>query len=259
MPLVGSYIIPNNPFLLPGLAGDVQSKTVKTRQTIKEVYAAAAAAKPDIFFIVTQAEKSHTNYKLLLGNNIKYQFAEWGDLSTIGEVKCAVGETYRLKESLETNFNLPLVSENELSYRVTVPHILMSSDLKEIPIIHLTLPQDLDYDDLLKLSHLVLDFIQSSQSRIILLVAGEMGSRQPGVQQDAQVFDQYLMNYLQKNDLASLFNLNNELRSSCHQTIWGPTVFMLALLQPFPHQTKVISYDTAMNIGWLVAATHLND
>lgn len=257
MPLTGAYIIPNNPFLLPGLASDVQSKTVKTRQSIKDIYLSVAEAKPDIIFLITQAEKGD-KYQLLLGSKFKYKFTEWGDLSTTGEIKCAVGETYRLKESLETNFNLPLVNELNLSYRVTVPHALMPSSLNELPIIHLSLPPELDYDDLLKLSQSVLDFVQSSSQRIALLIAGEMGSRQPGARHDAQVFDQYIMNYLQKNDLVSMFSVNHSLKKGCRQTIWSPVVFMLSVLAPLKHQLKIISYDTAMNIGWLVAEIHLN-
>lgn len=259
MPLIGSYIIPNNPLLLPGLSDSVKSKTLKIRLAVKDLVAKITMSAPDVILVVTQSEKPGVEYKLLLADKREYKFNEWGDLSTVGELICAKGETHRLKESLETKFNLPLVNDQHLSYRLTVAHNLLGITLKEVPIIHLTIPIDLDYDDMLKLTSYVLDYVQDSKQRIVVVAAGDLGSYQPGKKRDAQVFDQYFINYLQKNDLTSLYNVQDNLKKYSNQTIWSPSVFLLGMLMPWHFVVRVTSYDHSMNIGWLTAEVELNN
>ncbi|MFZ5390872.1 MAG: hypothetical protein ACOZAJ_01175 [Patescibacteria group bacterium] len=257
MPIIDAALLPNSPLLLPGLKDGIRQAAIKTSRSVGEVGLEMSLRRPDIIFLLSSPspddQLSKSGWAFLQNSVVQLNYPSLGDFISQAEVKIAVGFTHRLKESLESVFPIPLISQANLPYTAGVPLLLLGKSILEIPLVYLQIPQQISLDNLSLVSRSLHEQLQSGSSRVALLASGELGRVTKDNQVEAKLFNQQFLNFCQTDDWDSIFNLPIELLTASRQTIWSPAVLLKSLLPRKKIVFNAKSFEAPYEAGWLVA------
>ncbi len=248
MPLVGAAIVPNTPWLLPGLHPEVHLGIKKTVNTLKKLSRVIKSSKADVIFII---DESKLVKQPLMYQNIFYttNLKQYGDMFTSWQGHGATGFVHSLKESLESKFNLPLVTTPELPLTSSCPIINMGLTT---PLVILTFPPLWSVNDLSKIGQLINEFFSRSKSNVYLLINGTAGSSP--AEGDSKIFTNAIINGL-SGGKEDLMNLDDKI-ISCGQSIVNPAILALELF-PSPnakfHVLALESYNKVVHLTALIS------
>jgi len=257
MPVCGAVLLPNSPLLLPGLKDQVKQAVAKTRQAITDLAVELLARQPDMLFLISSVTPttilSVQQWSLWQAPLSRLDFSAFGDLLTNLTSRGAVGFTHRLKEKLETKFNLPLVTGLSLPYTAGVPLVNLVSLGIDLPVVYLQVPSNIEVGQFKVLGEELGDFLQTSPERIILVAAGELGLTTGYRAAEGKLFNQQFVGLAQAADWGSLFNLPLSLRQDSGQTVWSPAMLVYSILKNSPLILVGKVYEAPLGVGWLTA------
>ncbi len=257
MPIISAILLPNSPLLLPGLKDSIRQSVKKTVTAANNLGLEISQLKPEVIFVIaslnsnTQLNKS--GWAFLQNPTVKLFYPNLGDFISQTEVKVAVGLTHKLKEALEANFPIPLISQADLPYTAGVPLWLIGQNMKELSVVYLQVPEQINLESLSLVSQALHEQLQSSSLRVAVVAAGELGRVETNNQTEAKLFNQQFLNFCQIDDWDSIFNLPAELLSASGQTIWTPAVILKSLLSKKSTLLQSRSFEAPFEAGWLVA------
>lgn len=261
MPLVAAALAPNSPLLLPGLNTQARAAVAKTTGAMAALAAKLMAHSPDVILLVAGATDTTSvshNYSLLQAPKFSYEFGEFGDLTTSGAIRIAMGLTHRLKEKCETQFPIPLLSQNSLPYSFAVPVVTLGPAIANVPLICLQLPREVPLDDLQRLAAIVDNQFTEGGERVAIIGAGLLARRQSEEDTDAPIFDKQFQAAVLSTGSDALLNLDTKLRSRVTQSLWGPAALLYTILSARTLKAEMLSYESPFGVGFITTYIDLS-
>jgi len=256
MPLVGAAILPHSPLLLPGLRSEIKTQVQKTTVAIHSLADELYAREPEVLLLMaahTATTGLSDRYAFIQAPQLPYSFAEFGDLKTQGEFKGAVGFTHRLKERWETVFPFPLVSVKQLPYTFAVPLVVLGEPLNKLPVVCLQVPKEIPVDEIKRLALLLSEELDIARERVVMLAAGDLAHATTETLTESQIFDKLFCSACDQCSVDKLVNLEADLRARTRECLWAPTTLLCATLGECNTHMDVISYESPVGVGFLVA------
>jgi len=259
MPLIGAGLLPRSPLLLPGLLPEIRLRAAKTSQAINELANEMYALQPDVILLIASesAASPTASYGLLQAPKFFSSFKAFGDLVTKAEFNGAVGFTYHLKESGETKFPLPLLSPAQLPHIFGLPLIHLGKPLNSLPVACLQVPKQISLDDLDRLTGLLEETLARTSERVVMVAAGDLGHHWGSGLAESSLFDKLFQAAVAQNKLNTLLNIDSQVRERSLECLWSPTVVLYSVLSQRRLATRVLSYESPFDVGFLVAQLEL--
>jgi AmmeMemoRadiSam system protein B len=257
MSLVFSAITPHPPILIPQIGKDNVKLLYSTQSAFRNLASKLKDSEPDTLIIISPHGLIHAD-AFTINQNPQFTatFEEFGDLATKLSYKGNIGLTHKIKENLETNIPLQLMSEEKIDHGVSVPLFNLSSELPNIKIIPLY------YSGLNNQEHF--DFgkvfgqeIIYDKNKIAVIASADLSHcltrNAPGkYSTKGKKFDQKVISSLQEGKIKDLIEMDPKLTSSAQQCGLKSIIILAGILDGMKYRTKMLSYEYPFGIGYLV-------
>lgn len=261
MAIVAAAILPHSPLLLPGLMREVRTQVYKITRAIEQLATEFYARQIDLLFLVanhTPDDYLSNQFCLLQAPQLIYRFREFGDLKTVGTVKIDLCLTHLIREKSEAHLAVPLITTKQLPYTFAVPVALLSNIGSELPLVCLQVPRQAMFDELRWLASLIRDVLSTEARRVALVATGDLAHWRKNTASEAEIFDRQFCQAIQANDIDKLLNLEPQLIKQSQECLVSPTVFIYSLLDNFALKTEILSYNSNLGVGLIVADLAIN-
>lgn len=257
MPIVKAALLPHSPLLIPEIGKSNQSLLQKTRDAYQEIIADCQEKEVDTIVILSPHGPIQDNFFTI---NIAPDFSL--DLSQFGYLnnKKIPGDTalaHHLKQTLKQDFPIQQITVNPTDYGSAIPlHLFQAAipKLKAIIIYH----SRLDLETHHRFGLLLGGFLQTQANNIAVIASGDLSHRlkkssPAGYSPKGAKFDNKIIEYLNdpENGRDNLLKIDANLSKDAGECGLKAIVILTGLLENFPHEAKVLAYQTDFGIGYL--------
>jgi len=257
MPIIFSALVPHPPILIPNIGKKNIKRLKATANSYVKLENDLYAAQADTILVISpHGPLQPDSFVMNLSPEYKINFEEFGDFSTKAELASDFGLGYRIRERMETRAPLQLISQPNLDHGAAVPLYLLTQHLPKIKIIPLyycglDLASHYSFGQLLKRELLI------SQSRIALVASGDLSHRltkdaPAGFNAKGKKFDNKLIEYLTKNKINQILEMNPEFIAEAGECGLKSIVILLGILEEIKYQPQMLSYEAPFGVGYLV-------
>ena len=257
MPLVFGAICPHPPILIPNIGQDNFKKLKKTKVALEELEGILYAKKPDTILVISpHGELMDQAFTINHSPVLKADFADFGDLETKLEFKNDLGLSYRLREDLETKFQLVLTTQERLDHGASVPLYYLSRHLSGTKIIPLgycleTLTKHFE------LGRAIRQQLSLTNQRVAVIASGDLSHRlsadsPAGYSKRGREFDEKLKELIKGKKTEEILNLNPELVKEAGECGLRSIAILLGIFDGINYQPEILSYEGPFGVGYLV-------
>ncbi len=251
MPVVFAALVPNSPFLLPGISLKIKQDLNKTIAGYNKLGHILKSTKAEVVFNISSLIESVDYYCLYQDKEFITRTEEFGDLLTHYEIKGAVGFTHSLKESIDPYFNIPLSTPKTLPLEQAIPLINLDVNQK---LSSLIIPQFPSASDLISLSRLLADYFSSSRVRIAILASGVLArGKNYDINNDQKILNNIFSKHIKQGEYDDLNNIDMKLRVKNQESLIAPTAFIYNLVPSQQIQSSIIALEFTRGISHLLA------
>jgi AmmeMemoRadiSam system protein A len=264
---------PHPPIIVPEVGGERGTKAGKTvaamKSLMQELGQAGQDKEPDTIICITphgpvfQDAVSIWRTPLLEGTlgkfgapQMKMTFANDLEL-TLEIIKEAERErimTAQLDDGLAQSCQIDLALDHGILVPLSFFPTVGDGGVKLVAISIGLLP----WGDLYRFGMAIRAAIHRSGRRVGVIVSGDLSHRLTvdapgGFHPKGKEFDQLVVSLLEKEDVAGLFALDQELVETAGECGFRPMIMTLGLLDKHRFSTRVLSYEGPFGVGYLVA------
>ena len=247
--------IPTSPILIPTIGREHLEKLHKTTDAIKKLGEGLTASNPSAVLLISYPEKISESYILNVASPYQGNFEPFGDFGTKITRPFDAVLGHQLKEALDKKF--PLVSENYgLPYTVSTPLALLSSALKDIPVVSLSV-SSLPLSNHFELGKTLREELLKNSKRIAVLATGDLSHRltpdsPAGFSPRAEEFDHTVMTLLQSKSSSGITQLPSDILLEVQEQGTKTLSVMLGVLEAMNYDPEILSYEGPLGIGHTV-------
>lgn len=261
--LVFSAITPHPPILIPTIGQDSLEQIKKTKEAMQELARDFYVSQPGTVIIISPHGKLLENaFTLNTSPEFTVSFKQFGDLETelkfMGDVELA----YQVKEALETEIPLQLISDPELDHGVGVPLYYLGQNTKNIKVVSLGYTSA-DLKTHFALGQELTEIIRQSPKRIAVVASGDLShclTKQAPAPYSPQgkKFDKKLIELLKEKEIDSILNLEPKFIQAAAECGLKSVVILLGVLSEFNYTPQILSYQGPFGVGYLVCNFELS-
>ena len=258
--LVFAAFVPHPLIAIPDVGREHAAKIRKTLRAYRELAGELYAVHPDSVIIISPHHGMQATFNINQRPEVQIDFGKYGNLSDRETLVNDIGTGYALKESLEPELVLMATDETVLDYGSAIPlwHLLprkRSGGGKVIPIgISGDAPEE-HYRVGVRINR----FIHRTAARIAVIASGDLahGVRRSGpgtYNPKAADFNRNVQQALEARDLKKLFVLHEGLgKNEVVECGTRVLALLLGILETRAYTTRIMSSETALNVGYLSA------
>lgn len=257
MSIVFSAIVPHPPILIRTIGKENLSHLKATVDSYlkleQELYASQAET---IIIISPHGPLQEDSFTMNLNPEFSGDFEKFGDFATKFNLSGDVGLTHKIREKMETQTPLQLISEIKLDHGAAVPLYLLTRHLPKIKIIPLyysglNLSAHYNFGQMIKNELLSLD------SRVALIASGDLSHKlsknaPAGYSPKGKKFDKKLIDNLLKKQTAEIIKFNPDLVAAAGECGLKSIVILLGILDGIKYEPQLLSYQAPFGVGYLV-------
>lgn len=264
MPLVFGVISPHPPVLIPEIGGESLEQVKQTAQALKDLEGDLYASKPDTIIIISpHGPISSDNFLLNIAPQFTSNLEEFGDFKNKLEFSADIQLASKIEEAAEDNsIPISLVNQSQLDHGVSVPLFFLAQHLPQVKILPISYCL-LDWRTHLNFGHTIAHEIGQTNKRVAIIASGDLShclkeGAPAGYNPDGKKFDQTLVKLLANNDIEGIINLDDSLIEAASECGLRSILILLGIFQKSNWQTKILSYEGPLGVGYLVASLTLN-
>ena len=259
MSLVFSCIAAHTPLLMPTISKDGIGIIAKTRDAMLQLEQDLYLAQPETLIIITpHGTGLPDSMTINCSPDYVTNFEEFGDLTTKSKWRCDIMLVDRIREDFKAK-HLPLTldSVSQLDYGAAVPLWYLTQHLPNMKIIPL-LTSGLDNRTHYEFGRQLKDEIMSSTKRVAVIASADLshrvGEQSPqGLSPRGIAYDEKVQEIIKNGDLVGLTDIDDDWAkeaSACGAKVLS---LMAGVLDEVNHETKVLSYEKPLGVGYLIA------
>ncbi|MFH1366656.1 MAG: AmmeMemoRadiSam system protein B [Patescibacteria group bacterium] len=252
-------ISPHPPLLIPNIGQENIKQVERTKAALEKLEQELYAAKPDAVVIISPHSPVMPDaFCINIAQNFSGNFSEFGDLATKLNFRSNLAFSHRLKERLEDRrFSGLLINQDNLDHGVLVPLFYLTPHLPDLPLTPISFSL-LDLKTHFDFGRIISEEIHQTNQRIAVIASGDLSHRltkaaPAGYSQQGKVFDQKLIELLQKKETAEIISLDPALVEEAGECGLRSIIILLGILNQKEYQPEILSYEGPFGVGYLVA------
>jgi aromatic ring-opening dioxygenase LigB subunit len=257
MSIIFSAIVPHSPLLNPKVGKENLVRLAATEKAFKKLEEELYAARPDIIIIISpHGPMQAGSFTMNLNPAFTVKFEEFGDFSTKLAFTGNIGFAYKIREKLETEIPLQLMSGENLDYGAAIPLMLLASRIQSVKIIPLYY-SGLDFETHFRFGQLVKQELLATNERIAIIASGDLSHKvtkdgPAGYTPKAKKFDQRIVDLLMKNAAGDILKIKTDAVKDVCECGLKSIIMLLGMLDGIRHEPQLLSYEAPFGIGHLV-------
>jgi aromatic ring-opening dioxygenase LigB subunit len=256
--IVFSAFVPQSPLLLPEINKAQSQKLDTTRGAMDDLADLLTAADADTIVLISEHPTRYPEtFSLNLSDPFRFDLKEFGHFSFHRTFHPDILLIDRLQRALrKAKQPVTLTTDEALHFASAVPLELLMKEQKDIRLVPVNFC-DLPAKNHFQFGEVLRDTLQESSRRIAVIATGDLShvlsSNGPaGFHPDGKTFDEKIQECLIQNNIAGLLTLDSDMIEHAKQTSYLPLVMLMGILQKFPLQTEILSYESPFGVGELV-------
>ena len=263
MSLVFGAISPHPPVVIPEIGGENLKQVKQTAQALKDLEEDLYASKPDTIIIISpHGIISPDNFLLNIAPHFSSNLEEFGDFKNKLEFSADIQLASKIEEAAEDNsIPISLIDKPQLDHGVSVPLFFLTQHLPKVKIVPISYCL-LDWKTHLNFGQTIAHEIAQTNKRVAVIASGDLShslkeGAPAGYSAEGKKFDQTLVKLLANNDIESITHLDSGLVEAANECGLRSILILLGIFQNSNWQTRVISYEGPLGVGYLVASLTL--
>ncbi|RMD59465.1 AmmeMemoRadiSam system protein B [Candidatus Parcubacteria bacterium] len=256
MPIVFAAFVPHSPLLIPQIGKQNLVQISKTQAAYQKLSQALKDAQTEVVVIISpHSTVPERGFVINLSPTYTVNFEEFGDFSSYKEFKGEVGLAHHLKERLEGEQILRLMTQSQLDHGAGVPlFLLVSQGIKIIPI---SISQE-SLEAHWQFGKLLATELILSNLRIAIIASGDLSHRltknaPAPYSPRAKKFDQKVQEYLSSQQYLKITQLDSQLIQEAEECGLRPLIELLGIISGTKHSVRLLSYEYPFGVGYLTA------
>lgn len=258
MPIVFAAIVPHSPLLLPTIGKEHKGKVHKTVQSYRLLEEELYASKPDSLILLARHGKIFSDaFNINFNSQYISHFEEFGDFTTRSHFRSDSITIQHLRTcSADTkDFPIILTTEPILDYAASIPLLLLTSHLPQLPIV----PINESGGDLLKhysFGSFLKRRLLHINKRYAVIASGELSHRLTpkapgGYSEQGKVFDEKLISLIQKRDFQGILSIDSQLSQEAAESCLKIFTILFGILHEMNFTVNILSYEHPFGVGYL--------
>lgn len=266
--LLGAYITPHPPIVIPQIGKGEESKAEATINGLKEISKEIAEKRPETIIVITPHGPVFSDAVCISAEKkLKGDFSRFGQ----GNLKFQFDNDYIMAERISASANLEDILVGEIDSRFAkeykipldidhgtlVPLYFVNQVYADYKLIHISMGL-LPYHELFKFGMCINKVIKDSNQDIVVIASGDMSHRltkdsSNGYSPNGKVFDEKLVECIRNNQVEELMNIPHDLIESAGECGLRPFIILQGILDGFRVKPNVVSYEGPFGVGYMTA------
>ncbi len=264
MSLLGAFIVPHPPLVVPEVGKGQESKVMKTINSYKEVARRIAELKPDTLIITTPHSIMYSDYfHISPGSGAKGSFGRFG----AREVSFRVTYDEEFVEQLELavdrrGIEAGTLGEKEpaLDHGTMVPLYFINQYLKEYKVVRIGL-SGLPVTDHYKLGRCVAETADKLGRNIVFVASGDLSHKLTeegpyGYAPEGPQFDKEITAAMESGDFLQFLSFKPNYCESAAECGLRSFIIMAGALSGKAVKPELLSYEGTFGVGYAVCDLH---
>lgn len=261
MPIKYGALLPHCPLLIPAIGKDNISLLNPTIEAYDHVISKLKEKEISTILIISPHGDKDKN-KVSINESLSYdvKFAEFGDLSTKISVEPNLKLSQKIKDNQQLEEFFSFSDKSLLDYGAGIPIYLLASKLNNLNFLTFNSSlENLEYH--FKLGKSLSPTIKKYEKNVAVIASGDMShclskNSPGGYSSKGAKFDSQIKEILNKNENIekNILNINDNLIKKANECGLKTLMLALGLMDNYSYQTKVLSYQDNLGIGYLSAS-----
>jgi len=262
MSLIGAYIVPHPPLIIPEIGKGEESKIQKTVNAYREIARRIALSQPDTIIVTTPHSILYADYlHISLGGHAEGNFREFGAPG----VRINVDYDKEMIDSLSTlaqEAAIPAGTLGErnsaLDHATMVPLYFVNQEYKDYKAVRISI------SGLSPLTHYrfgqcIADAAERSRKKIVLVASGDLSHKLKedgpyGFAAEGPLFDQAVTEAMNSGDFLRFLNFDEAFGEAAAECGLPSFLIMAGALDGKAVKSELLSYEGPFGVGYAIAA-----
>lgn len=265
MSLIGAFIVPHPPLIIPEVGKGQEKEIQKTIDAYEEVGRRIGELKPDTIIITTPHSILYSDYfHISPGNHAVGDFKNFGAPDVHIEVEYDSAFSERLTAIAEAA-GIPAGTMGErnkvLDHATLVPLYFVNKYYQDYKIVRISL------SGLLPITHYrfgkcIAKAAQETEKRILMIASGDLSHKLKengpyGLAKEGPVFDRMITEALANGDFLQLLTFDEDFSEAAAECGLRSFIIMAGALDGQSLTSELLSYEGPFGVGYAVAAFNI--
>ncbi|MDT8337115.1 MAG: AmmeMemoRadiSam system protein A [Candidatus Izemoplasmatales bacterium] len=264
MPLVGAYIVPHPPIIIPNIGRGEELKIVNTINAYQQISREISEKKPDTIIISSPHFQGYYDYiKINSAKTIKGNLKNFGcDLSI--EVESDIELVKSLEKTLLEN-DFPAgtsgKTNNDLDHGTFIPLYFINQAYQNYKLILVSL-SGLSLKNHYDFGTLISETLSKSDKKIVYIASGDLSHKLKidgpyGYAKEGVDFDKQFVKDIIDNNLNNLLSFDESFLRKAAECGLRSFTILAGVLSKYDYQSKLLSYEGTFGVGYAVVSFNI--
>lgn len=262
MAILGAFIVPHPPLIVPKIGGGEENKINKTIDSYHEVARQIAKLAPDTIIITTPHSIMYSDYfHISPGPGAEGDFRRFG----VRDVSFSVKYDEEFVEMLEALSEKKLIEagtlgekNKKLDHGTMVPLYFINQYLKDYNLVRVGL-SGLPVTDHYRLGRCIKETADKLDRRMVFVASGDLSHKLKedgpyGFAKEGVEFDKEITEAMSKGDFLRFLTFSSDFREAAAECGLGSFIIMAGALSGLKVESKLLSYEGTFGVGYGVCA-----
>ncbi len=262
MSIVFAAYTPHPPLLIPEIAQGHGEQIKATQEAMNRLAEELYVTSPDLIIIISPHTGIHNDAFTINASPIHTgNFKKFGELETSFTWEGAPHVASQISHlNMSSDFEVQLVSDEELDHGVTIPLSLLTKQLKHVPVLPVGF-SGMDATKHLHFGNIIKEFASQSTKRIAIIATGDLShchnKQAPGGYHiDGQSFDEQFIAMLETKNTSGLVQMDKEMIKNAQECGYRVGVILSGILQNVNYRFERLAYEKPYGVGYLTGLFH---
>lgn len=262
MPLLGAFIVPHPPLIIPKVGGGEEKKIQKTIDSYHKVAKQIAELNPDTIIVTTPHSIMYSDYfHISPGKKAKGNFGRFGARDVSFSVEYDeefVEELEALAEKKQIEAGTLGEKDPHLDHGTMVPLYFINQYFNEYKLVRIGL-SGLSFIDHYKLGRCVKETADKLNRKVVFVASGDLSHRLKeegpyGYKEEGVQFDKEITEAMRKGDFLKLLRFSPDFCEAAVECGLRSFIIMAGALSGMKVEPDFLSYEGPFGVGYGVCA-----
>lgn len=254
--LAFAAICPHPPIIIPSIGKQELLKAPETISAMELLSKSMEVKEIDTILVISPHGPMFMDFMSVnMASRLIGDFGNFGDDTSMNFENDTDLAIY-IKELSDVN-GLPVQTvDEELDHGAMVPLYFLTKRNQQVKIVHVSFSY-LDYGKHFSFGEIIYEAIQNSDKKVAVIASGDLSHRlspdaPAGFSPQGEIFDNLLINNLEKNKVEEILNLDSILIDNAGECGLRSIIILLGMLSNMNYQFEKLSYECPFGVGYLV-------
>lgn len=270
--IVGAYIFPHPPLIVPAVGQGAEAKVIKTVEAAKKAAKSIADKKPSTIILITPHAPVFQEYiyisdaQVLKGGLEKFHakdvsFTYENNLDLVKNII-----SISKKENISSGgMDLGLLDRyrdlNQLDHGATVPLYYIDKEYSRFKLVHISI-SDYPLGKLYKFGTCINEAVKNSDENVVVVASSDLSHRLThdgpyGYNEHGEKFDKLIVECIKEKNIKEILSIEDGFREKAGECGLASIVIMLGTLDRYEIDSEVLSYEGPLGVGYMVSKINI--